>query len=87
MNVLVLGSKGQLGRELCRIFADGAEVMGADLPELDITDRDNVAALVAGASPGLVINAAAYTDVEGYNLADRRLARIGNPEFFNDGVN
>ena len=65
MNVLVLGSKGQLGRELCRIFADGAEVMGADLPELDITDRDNVAALVAGASPGLVINAAAYTDVEG----------------------
>jgi len=28
-----------------------------------------------------------HTVHQRYNLADRRLARIGNPEFFNDGVN
>jgi dTDP-4-dehydrorhamnose reductase len=41
------------------------EVVAPSLEELDITDRDAVSALVAGASPDVVINCAAYTNVDG----------------------
>jgi len=44
---------------------NGAEVEGCDLPEVDITDEQSVAAVLDGAQPDLVINAAAYTNVEG----------------------
>ncbi len=65
MKILVFGSRGQLGRELCRMFREDAEVAGVDLPELDIAERGSVAEIVARNAPDLVINAAAYTDVEG----------------------
>lgn len=65
MKVLIVGAKGQLGAELSRMFQKDNEVVGADLPELDITDAQSVEAIMARTRPGLVINAAAYTDVEG----------------------
>ncbi len=65
MNVLVVGANGQLGRELCRVFSENANVAGIDLPELDVADAESVDALVARHAPALVINAAGYTDVEG----------------------
>ncbi|HOF40111.1 MAG TPA: dTDP-4-dehydrorhamnose reductase [Candidatus Hydrogenedentes bacterium] len=65
MKVLVVGAKGQLGRELCLLFGADADVTGVDLPQLDITDHDSVETLVADTAPGIIINAAAYTDVEG----------------------
>jgi dTDP-4-dehydrorhamnose reductase len=65
MKTLILGSKGQLGRELCTFFASEGEVVGADLPELDIASAESVDTIVTHAAPDLVINAAAYTDVEG----------------------
>jgi len=65
MKVLIIGAKGQLGSELCRMFQEDCEVVAADLPELDITDAKGVDAIVSHCGPGLVINAAAYTDVEG----------------------
>ena len=64
MHVLVLGAKGQLGRELMRVFSENGEVYGADLPALDIADQDAVSRLVDQVSPEWIINAAAYTDVE-----------------------
>lgn len=64
MRVLILGAKGQLGRELEACFGQGHQVVGCDLPEFDITDRDQVFRTVAASRAELVINAAAYTDVE-----------------------
>ncbi len=64
MRVIILGAKGQLGRELAVRFGALHDVTGFDLPELDITDRDSVIDAVAAARAELVINAAAYTDVE-----------------------
>lgn len=65
MKILVTGSKGQLGTELIlqgRNF--GFEIIGADLPELDITDINQTRAAVSDSQAFLVINAAAYTAVD-----------------------
>ncbi len=64
MRVLILGVRGQLGRELEGRLGAKHQVTGCDLPELDITDRRRVFEAVAAARAELVINAAAYTDVE-----------------------
>lgn len=53
-----------LGRTLCEAFRD-EEIVVADLPECDITDRSSIAAFFAEAEPDVVIHAAAMTDVDG----------------------
>ncbi len=64
--VVVTGSGGQVGRELCRVFAGrGWDVVATDHTSLDITARDHVRAFVHTVRPALVINAAAHTDVDG----------------------
>ena len=61
---LIFGGKGQLGRDLERVFAREGEVTAVDLPELDITVEGAANDLAAELRPDLVLNAAAYTDVE-----------------------
>jgi len=64
MKTLVLGSNGQLGQALAETVPSGAEVVGLDLPELDITSPGDVSAVVREVKPTVVINAAAYTAVD-----------------------
>ncbi|NIA15386.1 MAG: dTDP-4-dehydrorhamnose reductase [Nitrospiraceae bacterium] len=64
MRILIFGAKGQLGRDLLERFALDGEILGVDLPEIDITDPEAAAKLVSGFAPDLVVNAAAYTNVE-----------------------
>jgi dTDP-4-dehydrorhamnose reductase len=64
MRTIVFGAKGQLGRDLCERFRLEGDVFPADLPELDIADFVAVDGFVREARPDLVVNAAAYTDVE-----------------------
>lgn len=64
MKIIILGSKGMLGTELGRVFYDQKPYL-LDKDELDITNRGGVVALFKTLKPTLVINAAAYTDVDG----------------------
>lgn len=65
MKILVTGARGQLGRELMDLAAAaGASLTGIDLPDHDIADRAGMAALFGELQPNLVINAAAYTQVD-----------------------
>lgn len=65
MRTLVFGAKGQLGRDLILVFRSAGETVGYDLPEVDISDETALQPLIKEFAPDLVINAAAYTDVEG----------------------
>lgn len=64
MKVLIFGIKGNLGQALVSSLADH-EVTGFDLPELDIAERAAVSAEIETFQPDAVINAAAYTNVDG----------------------
>ncbi len=65
MKILITGSKGQLGWELVRQSKHfDFDILGVDLSHLDITDRLQVESIFKNFQPSLVINAAAYTNVD-----------------------
>lgn len=65
MNILVTGANGQLGNCM-RNAARGSDdrYIFTDVAELDITDREAVARMVADNDINLIINCAAYTNVD-----------------------
>lgn len=65
MRVLVTGATGQLGTDVVASWrAAGDDVIACGRTELDVTDRDAVAALVRSVRPEVVVNTAAYTAVD-----------------------
>lgn len=63
--VVVFGSRGQLGVELVREFSErGYSVVGFDRAGVDISDAASVERTLAQADPALVLNAAAYNQVD-----------------------
>ncbi|OGY45912.1 MAG: dTDP-4-dehydrorhamnose reductase [Candidatus Buchananbacteria bacterium RIFCSPHIGHO2_02_FULL_45_11b] len=61
--VLILGAKGMLGRALAEAFSDLQPVLW-DQFDLDITDAEEVREKLLALKPTLILNAAAYTDVD-----------------------
>ncbi len=61
--ILVVGSKGMLGQDLLALL--GERGRGVDLPEIDITDMVSVQKILTALKPKVVVNCAAYTDVDG----------------------
>ena len=73
MNVLVTGSNGQLGTELRRlaldsphhfIFTDINSLPGVETVYLDISDRASIDNIAESEKVDIIVNCAAYTDVE-----------------------
>ncbi len=64
MRILITGAEGQLGKTLQKMLQDH-DLALADLPDADITDRENIFSLITTFQPSIVIHCAAYTDVDG----------------------
>ncbi|MDB5804796.1 MAG: dTDP-4-dehydrorhamnose reductase [Betaproteobacteria bacterium] len=75
MRILILGRDGQLGRELAALDWGCARVESAGRERADLA-TPAAAALVLALRPDVVINAAAWTDVEGAEEAREAAFRI-----------
>ncbi len=66
MRVAVIGSTGQLGQDLVRVF--GQEAVGFAHQDLDVTDEASVASAIRSAEPDWVLNTAAFHRVDDCEL-------------------
>ncbi len=65
MKIIVTGSNGQLGTDVvAELLIHGHEVIGADLPETDITDKSQIEKLISESNADAVIHCAAFTNVD-----------------------
>jgi dTDP-4-dehydrorhamnose reductase len=65
LKVLVLGAGGMLGKDLVPILSVKGQVWARDIDDFDITDPKRVQREVEALQPQVLVNAAAYTDVDG----------------------
>lgn len=72
--LLVLGAEGQLGRVLAMLGRPGIVALGR--PACDITDPAMLGEALAATRPDVVVNAAAYTDVERAEVEPAACMRI-----------
>ena len=65
MNILVTGANGQLGNEMRIVSRESADnYIFTDVAELDITDLEAVRCMVAEKNIKVIVNCAAYTNVD-----------------------
>jgi len=62
--ILILGARGMLGHDLAKVFAEYNPWLW-DREELDVTNEQMVKEKINYLSPDVIINAAAYTNVDG----------------------
>lgn len=82
--VLVIGAKGMLGRDLVRILQASFctdpyskwEVLGWDIDEIDIREEKNTVTMIENLKPKIVINVAAFTNVDGCELEKEKAFAI-----------
>ncbi len=65
MTVLITGADGQLGQALVARLSDVARVRAFTRTELDVTSHEAVSRAFADVQPEVVLNGAAFTDVDG----------------------
>ncbi|GKX65359.1 dTDP-4-dehydrorhamnose reductase [Inconstantimicrobium mannanitabidum] len=89
MKILITGATGQVGTQLMNILASGkselgnipreienVEVIGTGSKELDISDNKKVIEFIREVKPDVVINAAAYTNVDGCEINEELAYKV-----------
>jgi dTDP-4-dehydrorhamnose reductase len=69
VKILLLGHKGMLGSDLLLKLSMEHEVVGMDKEEIDIVSASECKKSIKDITPDIVINAAAYTNVDGCETA------------------
>ncbi len=76
MKILLTGAKGQLGSECKEVMKSDYEIIDTDLEEFDITSWDNVILTISQLSPDIILNCAAFTNVDECETKRRESERI-----------
>ncbi len=77
MQVIVTGSRGQLGTDVCAsLKAKGHTVLALDLPDVDITNEDQVRSFFNRNRSDAVIHCAAFTSVDRAESDPATCARV-----------
>ena len=75
MKILLFGSKGMLGTDLADSFKNH-DLYSFSKDEVDITSKKSVFEKISAIKPSLVINAAAYTDVDGSEVNKNKAMEV-----------
>lgn len=79
MKVLIAGAGGMVGTDVCAACAlRGHEVIALGHDQLDITDGLAADEVLAGHQPDVVINCAAWSDVDGAEERERDAMRVND---------
>ncbi len=62
--ILITGANGQLGKDCRRVLQEDAAVTAVDVDEADIASEKEVTSLVAAVKPDIIVNCAAFTQVD-----------------------
>lgn len=65
MKILLFGKNGQLGWELRRSLAPLGQITALDYEDVDLLNADLLRQTIAELRPEIIVNASAYTDVDG----------------------
>ncbi|MBE9546601.1 MAG: dTDP-4-dehydrorhamnose reductase, partial [Proteobacteria bacterium] len=65
MKILILGHKGMLGTDLVSTLSTSHDVTGKDIEDFDISSAGDCGDVILESGADVVVNAAAYTDVDG----------------------
>lgn len=72
--IVVAGARGMLGHDLLELY--GSDARGVYHDEMEITSASSVEKVLKGLRPKVVINAVAYTDVDGCETNQERAFRV-----------
>ncbi len=86
MNILIIGSGGQLGTDCISVLEDRHRLTAVDYPDVDIGNPDSLKELFAGSRPDIAINCAAFTAVDRCESESQDAWRINadGPRFLAD---
>jgi dTDP-4-dehydrorhamnose reductase len=89
MKILITGSAGMLGTELCKVLGTENEIVGLDVVRLkasdvrfqafyeaSITDGEKIKEIFDKEKPNIVIHAAAFTDVDGSESESKKAYEV-----------
>lgn len=76
MKILVVGAGGRLGSRLVKVLEPQHEVVGVGSGEINIMDFENTRRTLHQEQPELIINTAAWTDVDGCAQQPEQAIRI-----------
>lgn len=79
VKILVTGANGMLGQDFVLLAKEeGFEVFEADIHNMDITNRDEVKAVLEAQKPHYIVHTAAYTNVDGAETDEKTAFLINN---------
>lgn len=76
MRILLVGSTGMLGSDCSNLFSEKYELLALTKEELDIRKWDKVIEVIQKDSPNVVINCAAFTDVDACEVEKETAQKI-----------
>lgn len=72
----LIGANGMLARMVRSKAPQGYEIFPFDLPDFDLSDRAQVLAEMARLQPAVIVNCAAFTDVDGCETQEELATRV-----------
>lgn len=77
MRLALIGANGMLAKAVIGLTPPDYELVSFDLPDFDITDRNQVLSVLTDLRPEVIINCAAFTNVDGCETQEE-LANLVN---------